>query len=399
MTDTATAPAALVGVYAQPDLVLARGEGCWVWDEDGRRYLDFTAGIAVNALGHGSPVVASAIRSALETGLVHTSNLFPTRPVRELAQLLVELSFPGQVFFCNSGAEANEAALKFARRWAGSTGAEHKKEFVSFRGAFHGRLFGSLAATDREAYQAPFRPLMPGVHFTAVGDVAGVEALLARGSVAAVFIEPLQGEGGVNPVPGEFLRALRALCDRHGSLLAFDEIQCGLGRTGALFAHQHAGVIPDVMTLAKPLAGGLPMGAVVVSEAVGSALRPGDHGTTFGGGPLVASVALAVVRAISDPVFLEGVRARADHLVQRLSTLPGRVPGVKEVRGMGLLQGVVVEEQAASIVSRARELGLLVVSAGPKVVRLIPPLTVSFDELDLGLELLERSLAGAEGDS
>jgi acetylornithine/succinyldiaminopimelate/putrescine aminotransferase len=214
-----------------------------------------------------------------------------------------------------------------------------------------------------------------------------------------VFIEPLQGEGGVNLVPYEFLRALRSLCDRHGSLLVFDEIQCGLGRTGALFAHQHAGVTPDIMTLAKPLAGGLPMGAVVVSEAVGSTLRPGDHGTTFGGGPLVASVALAVVRTVSDPEFLEGVRSRANHLVRGLSTLPGRVPGVKGVRGMGLLQGVVVEGQAAPVVTRARELGLLVVSAGPDVVRLIPPLTVSFDELDLGLEVLERALAGTDGSS
>jgi acetylornithine/succinyldiaminopimelate/putrescine aminotransferase len=200
-------------------------------------------------------------------------------------------------------------------------------------------------------------------------------------------------------VPYEFLRALRSLCDRHGSLLVFDEIQCGLGRTGALFAHQHAGVTPDIMTLAKPLAGGLPMGAVVVSEAVGSTLRPGDHGTTFGGGPLVASVALAVVRTVSDPEFLEGVRSRANHLVRGLSTLPGRVPGVKGVRGMGLLQGVVVEGQAAPVVTRARELGLLVVSAGPDVVRLIPPLTVSFDELDLGLEVLERALAGTDGSS
>jgi acetylornithine/succinyldiaminopimelate/putrescine aminotransferase len=240
---------------------------------------------------------------------------------------------------------------------------------------------------------------MPGVHFAEVGDEAGVEKLLAGGSVAAVFIEPLQGEGGVNLVPYEFLRALRSLCDRHGSLLVFDEIQCGLGRTGALFAHQHAGVTPDIMTLAKPLAGGLPMGAVVVSEAVGSTLRPGDHGTTFGGGPLVASVALAVVRTVSDPEFLEGVRSRANHLVRGLSTLPGRVPGVKGVRGMGLLQGVVVEGQAAPVVTRARELGLLVVSAGPDVVRLIPPLTVSFDELDLGLEVLERALAGTDGSS
>jgi acetylornithine/N-succinyldiaminopimelate aminotransferase len=392
MSGTSAVPASLVGVYAQPELVLARGEGSWVWDEDGRRYLDFTAGIAVNALGHGSPIVAEAIRSALDTGLIHTSNLFPTRPVRELSRLLVELSFPGKAFFCNSGAEANEAALKFSRKWAGATGAEGKRGFLAFRNAFHGRLFGSLAATDREAYQAPFRPLMPGVRFVELSDAAGVEELLAGGTVAAVFIEPIQGEGGVIPVPFEFLRTLRALCDRYGALLVFDEIQCGLGRTGKLFAHQHAGVTPDIMTLAKPLAGGLPMGAVLVTDAVADALKPGDHGTTFGGGPLVASAALAVVRAVSDPAFLEGVVARSRHLMHGLDALRARVSTVREVRGMGLLLGVVVEGKSSDVVARAREHGLLVVGAGPEVVRLIPPLNVSFEELDQGLEMLEAAL-------
>lgn len=387
-----TSPAPLVGVYAQPDLVLARGEGSWVWDEDGRRYLDFTAGIAVNALGHGSPVVTDAIRSALDTGLIHTSNLFATRPVQELARLLVGLSFPGKAFFCNSGAEANEAALKFSRKWAGAAGAGGKREFLAFRNAFHGRLFGSLAATDREAYQAPFRPLMPGVRFVELGNAAGVEEILAGGTVAAVFIEPIQGEGGVIPVPFDFLRTLRALCDRHGALLVFDEIQCGLGRTGKLFAHQHAGVTPDILTLAKPLAGGLPMGAAIVTDAVADALKPGDHGTTFGGGPLVASAALAVVRTVSDPAFLEGVVARSRHLLRGLDALRAKVPGIREVRGMGLLLGVVVEGKSSDVVARARERGLLVVGAGPEVVRLIPPLNVSFEELDQGLELLGAAL-------
>ena len=387
-----TSPAPLVGVYAQPDLVLARGEGSWVWDEDGRRYLDFTAGIAVNALGHGSPVVADAIRSALDTGLIHTSNLFATRPVQELARLLVGLSFPGKAFFCNSGAEANEAALKFSRKWAGAAGAGGKREFLAFRNAFHGRLFGSLTATDREAYQAPFRPLMPGVRFVELGNAAGVEEILAGGTVAAVFIEPIQGEGGVIPVPFDFLRTLRALCDRHGALLVFDEIQCGLGRTGKLFAHQHAGVTPDILTLAKPLAGGLPMGAAIVTDAVADALKPGDHGTTFGGGPLVASAALAVVRTVSDPAFLEGVVARSRHLLRGLDALRAKVPGIREVRGMGLLLGVVVEGKSSDVVARARERGLLVVGAGPEVVRLIPPLNVSFEELDQGLELLGAAL-------
>lgn len=384
--------APLAGVYAQPDLVLARGEGCWVWDEAGRRYLDFTAGIAVNALGHGSPVVAGAIGEALSKGLIHTSNLFATRPAGELARVLVDLSFPGKVFFCNSGAEANEAALKFSRRWAGTTGSDERRDFLAFRGAFHGRLFGTLAATDREAYQAPFRPLMPGVHFVDVGDVAAVEVVLATGTIAAVLVEPLQGEGGVRPVDDDFLRALRALCDRYGSLLVFDEIQCGLGRTGDVFAYQRAGVHPDILTLAKPLAGGLPMGAVVMAPAVADALRPGDHGTTFGGGPLVASVALAVVRTLTEPAFLARVAALGHHLTQGLEALRNEVDGVLEVRGRGLIQGMVLDGAAAPVVSRARDLGLLLVSAGPNVVRFVPPLVITSEEIDDGLEILRRAL-------
>lgn len=385
-------PAPLMGLYAQPDLVLARGVGSWVWDEDGRRYLDFTSGIAVTALGHGSPVVAQALLQGLESGLVHTSNLFATRPAQELARTLVAGAFPSKVFLCNSGAEANEAAMKFSRRWARSSGAEEKTGFIAFRGAFHGRLMGSLAATDREAYQAPFRPLMPGVHFLEVGDRGGVEALLATGTIAAVFIEPVQGEGGVLPVPFTFLRELRTLCDAHGSLLVFDEVQCGLGRTGRLHAHQHAGVTPDLMTLAKPLAGGLPMGAVLAVPAVADALKPGDHGTTFGGGPLVASVALAVVRALSDPAFLAGVARRGAFLRDALEALRARAPGVREVRGLGLLQGVLLEGEAAPVVARARDLGLLVVSAGPRVVRILPPLVASEEELATGVSLLEAAL-------
>ena len=336
--------------------------------------------------------MAHALRDALECGLIHTSNLFATRPALELARALVAGAFPSKVFFCNSGAEANEAAMKFSRRWARAAGAEEKTGFIAFRGSFHGRLMGSLAVTDREAYQAPFRPLMPGVHFLDVGDRAGVEALLATGAVAAVFIEPVQGEGGVFPVPFGFLRELRALCDAHGSLLIFDEVQCGLGRTGRLFAHQHASVTPDLMTLAKPLAGGLPMGAVLAAPAVADAMKPGDHGTTFGGGPLVASVALAVVRTLSDPGFLEGVAQRGGVLRDALEALRARVPGVREVRGLGLLQGVVLEGEAAPVVARCRELGLLVVSAGPNVVRLLPPLVASEEELETGTALLEASL-------
>lgn len=395
MTAPAVAGGALLPLYAQPDMVLERGEGCWVWDEEGRRYLDLTAGIAVTALGHASPVVHRAIREALDRGLIHTSNLFRTRPAMELAALLVEQSFPGGAFFCNSGAEANEAAFKFARRWARTTTGPAKHEFVAFHGSFHGRLFGTVAATDRPAYREPFQPVMPGVHFADVGDAEGVRRLLATGNVAAVIIEVVQGEGGVRPIPGEFLTALRALCDEHDTLLILDEIQCGLGRTGALFAWQHAGVVPDLMTLAKPLAGGLPMGAVIASERVAATLEAGDHATTFGGGPLVSSVALAVTRTIADPAFLARVEALGAHLEARLATLAARVPGVRGLRGLGLMRGIVLDGPAAPVVARARELGLLVVSAGPDVVRLVPPLTITEAELDQGVDLLARALGAS----
>lgn len=384
---------ALLGLYAQPDFVLARGQGCRVWDEDGRAYLDFTAGIAVNALGHGSRVVADALRAQLATGLVHTSNLFRTRPGAELAELLVSLSFPGGVFLCNSGAEANEAAFKFARRWGGPTG---RRDFLAFHGSFHGRLFGVLAATDRPAYQEPFKPLMPGVHFADLGDIAAVRAILAEGTVAAVIVEPIQGEGGVLPVSADFLRELRDVCDETGTLLIFDEIQCGLGRTGRLFAWQHAGVVPDILTLAKPLAGGLPMGAVVAAPHVAEALRPGDHGTTFGGGPLVASVALAVLRHLSDPAFLAAVSDVSKHLDGALAALSAEQPSVMSIRGLGLMRGIVLDRPAGPVVAKARELGLLLVSAGPEVVRLVPPLTVTTDELDEGLVILGRALVDCD---
>lgn len=395
MSAPAVARGALLPLYAQPELVLERGEGCNVWDSEGRRYLDFTAGIAVTALGHASPVVRAAIEGALARGLVHTSNLYRTRPAQELAELLVEASFPGGVFFCNSGAEANEAAFKFARRWAGATAGPHKHEFVAFHGSFHGRLFGTLAATDRPAYREPFLPVMPGVRFADVGDVQGVEAALSTGTVAAVIIEVVQGEGGVRPTPPDFLAALRRLCDEHDALLIFDEIQCGLGRTGRMFAWQHAGVVPDMMTLAKPLAGGLPMGAVVASERIADTLERGDHATTFGGGPLVASVATAVTRAIAEPAFLERVRERGAYLLSGLESLADRSPRVRSLRGLGLMRGVVLEGPAAPVVTAAREGGLLVVSAGPDVVRIVPPLTITESEIDEGLHILERALTAS----
>jgi predicted acetylornithine/succinylornithine family transaminase len=361
--------------------------------EDGTRYLDFASGIAVNSLGYGDADVAAAIRDALDAGLIHTSNLYRTRPALELAELLVSTSFADRVFFCNSGAEANEGAIKFARRWQRENGGEGKTEIVAFRGSFHGRTMGALAATDRPAYQEPFKPLMPGVRFCDVGDTAGVDEAMRGGRVAAVLIEPVQAEGGVLPVPPAFLKALRYLCDEAGALLIFDEVQVGLGRTGTAWAYEQAGVEPDLLTVAKPLAGGLPMGAVLMTEKVASALKPGDHGTTFGGGVLVASAALAAVKKLTDAAMLAEVRRKGHDLANRLGALLLTCPAVKAVRGMGMIWGVELAEPVANqVVDRARDAGLLLVSAGPNVVRLLPPLVVSDEELARGVEILEEVL-------
>jgi len=392
-TATLETTGALLEVYKRSGPVFAAGEGCRLIAEDGTRYLDFTAGIAVNALGYGSPVFADAVREALETGLVHTSNLFHTRPAAELAEWLAEHSFADRVFFCNSGAEANEGAFKFARRFAGVHGGEGKTEIVSFHGSFHGRTMGALAATDRPNYQAPFRPLMPGVRFGVVGDTAGADRLIRADRTAAVIIEPLQAEGGVLPVPPAFLKALRYLCDEAGALLVFDEVQVGLGRTGTLWAHEQHGVAPDLMTVAKPLAGGLPMGAVLMTDRVAETIQPGDHATTFGGGPLVASAALATVRTIGEPAFLAEVQRKGHLLANLLQKLVLNHPTkVKAVRGTGLIWGVEIEGSAGEVAARAQDAGLLVCTAGPDVVRIVPPLVIGDAELAEGVGILDEVL-------
>ncbi|MBW3533783.1 MAG: acetylornithine transaminase [Gemmatimonadetes bacterium] len=386
-------PGALLGLYRRPEVVFVRGEGPWLEDADGRRYLDFTAGIGVTALGHGSPVVADAVRAALDDGIIHTSNLFRTVPGEALAEALVAAAFPSRVFFCNSGAEAVEAAFKFARRWARAAGGAAKHEIVALTGSFHGRLFGSLAATDRPAYREPFEPLMPGVRFVDAADPDAMDAAVSAERTAAVIAEPVQGEGGVRPLPPGALERMRALCDARGVALVFDEIQCGLGRTGRLFAHEHVGVRPDLLVLAKPLAGGLPMGAVLAAPHVADALEPGDHGTTFGGGPLVARVAGAVLATLADPAFLEGVRRRGARLEDALRRVAERRPDVvTEVRGMGLMWGVELTAPAGDVVARARESGLLLASAGPQVVRLLPPLNVPGALIERAVSLLEEAL-------
>ncbi len=391
MTATPTLPAApapaLLDVYARVGPLLVSGQGAELVAEDGTRYLDFVAGIGVNALGYNHPVIRGALERALGTGLIHVSNLYRTEPGERLAEELTARSFADRAFFCNSGAEANEAAFKFARKWSG------KSEIVAFSGSFHGRLFATLAATDRADYRKPFEPLVPGIRIVPREEWAAVDHAISASRTAAVIVEPVQGEGGVRPLDPEWLGFVRELCDSRGVAVIFDEVQCGLGRTGTLFAYEQTGIVPDILTLAKPLAGGLPMGAVLVTNAVAAALKPGDHATTFGGGPLVASVALDVVRTIADPTFLADVQRKGEWLGARLQRLGVVTSGVKDVRGRGLLWGLELAEAAAPFVAAARERGLLVLTAGPQVIRLIPPLVITDAELERGVAILEDVLA------
>jgi predicted acetylornithine/succinylornithine family transaminase len=377
-------------VYKRAPIDIVRGEGIRLFDADGREYVDFTSGIAVNALGYADEGVRQAMHAAAD-GLIHVSNLFRTAPGERLAQRLVELSFADRVFLCNSGVEANEGAFKFARRWARSVGSLAKHEIVGVRGSFHGRLFASLAATDRPAYRAPFRPLAGGISI-AERDLDSLSKILSAETVAALVIEPIQGEGGVRVLDAGYLRELRALTRERRIALVFDEIQCGLGRTGHLFAYERVDVVPDLMTLAKPIAGGLPMGAILMTEEIAAAIQPGDHGSTFGGGPFVASVAGYVLGRVSDPQLLESVRQNGAWLGESLRELAIRSGRIRDVRGVGYIWGIDVHEPAAEVIPRARDEGLLLVGAGDYTLRILPPLVASRDDLGEGLRRLEHAL-------
>ncbi len=379
----------LVQTYARPPFVLTRGEGVYVYDDQGNKYLDCAAGIAVNALGYGDAALAQAIREAA-SGLIHTSNLFYTAPQVELAKALVDKSFADRVFFANTGTEAIEGALKFARKYQKERGETGRIGFVAFRGSFHGRTMGSLAITDSEKYQAPFRPLMPGVSFADYNNLASVRSAITR-ETAAIIVEPVQGEGGIYPATDDFMQGLRALCDEHNLLLIFDEIQCGMGRTGKLWAHEWSKVTPDIMTLAKPLAGGLPVGAILMTEPVAAAIHPGEHGTTFGGGPMVTSVALSVLNRISDPKFLAHVRETGDYLMERLSEVNS--PHIKQVRGRGLMVGVELDTDAQPVLNKGYEHGLLLIRARERVVRFVPPLIIEREHVDQVVNKFGKILA------
>ena len=387
LIDPTTSP--LLGTYKRAPVQFVDGEGVHLIDTEGKRYLDFVSGIAVNAFGYGDARLRQAMRDAAE-GLIHVSNLYATAPGERLAFTLVEKSFADKAFLCNSGAEANEGAFKFARRWARSRG-EAKHEIVALRGGFHGRLFATLAATDRPSYRMPFRPLTPGISIVE-RDIEDLRVAVDADSTAAVILEPIQGEGGVRVLDAGFVREVRALTRERGALLIFDEIQCGLGRTGTLFAYEHFGVEPDLLTLAKPIAGGLPMGAVLMTEEVASTIKPGEHGTTFGGGPFVASVANHVVERLSDPAMLRHVSDTGDWFGTELNELARRSDRVRAVRGLGFMWGLDIMGTASHVVNQAFDAGLLTCTAGEYTLRLLPPLVATRQDLAEGLRILEGVL-------
>jgi predicted acetylornithine/succinylornithine family transaminase len=370
--------------YRRPDIVLERGEGVYLYDTDGKRYLDFMSGIAVAALGHSDPEVTAAVAQQAAT-LTHVSNLFHTIPHVGLARRLVEHSFADRVFLCNSGAEANEGALKFARKWARAKAGAGKHEIVAFSGSFHGRTMGAISVTYKAVYREAFNPLIPGVCFSPFNDQAAAREIIGP-ATCAVIVEPVQGEGGIHAATPEFLRELRNLCDRYGALLIFDEIQCGLGRTGRLWAHEAYGIMPDIMTLAKPLANGLPIGAILVTDEVAAAIGPGDHGSTFAAGPVVCRAAEVVFDRVSQPEFLAAVAENGAYLRQRLRELGGT--HTVEVRGEGLLVGVELDVPVAPIQAAAREKGLLIINAGDNILRIAPPLIVTKDQIDEAVSIL-----------
>ena len=392
MTDTMTQQTStsdILGTYKRAPMRFVRGAGVELFDEDGKAYLDFSSGIAVNALGYGDAGIREVMEGVIESGLIHVSNLYKTEAGERLAHFLVENTFASSVFFCNSGAEANEGAFKFARRWGRATGSDAKTGIVALRGGFHGRLFASLAATDRPSYRAPFRPLAGGISICE-RDPVELDAALDGESVAAVIVEPVQGEGGVRVVEPDLLRHIRSITEERGIALIFDEIQCGLGRLGTFMAYERTGVVPDMVTLAKPLGGGLPMGAVLVTEEIAWTIKPGDHGTTFGGGPMVAAVADHVVRRLADPALLANVRQNGEWFGEQISAIARRSEKVRAIRGMGYMWGVDVVEPASAVVERGWAEGLLIITAGDHTLRILPPLTASRADLERGLSLLNK---------
>ncbi len=381
------------GTYSRFPAAMVKGEGCRLWDADGKEYLDFLAGIAVCSLGHCNPAVTEAVCNQAGK-LMHVSNLFHTQPQIELAELLTENSFADRVFMANSGAEANEAAIKLARIHSG----EGRYEVISLSGSFHGRTLATVAATGQPKFHQGFEPMPTGFVHAGFGDPKEIEALIGA-QTCAILCEPLQGESGVRPLAPDYLQAIRDICDKHDLLLIFDEVQTGIGRTGTLFAYEQLGVTPDIMTLAKALGNGLPIGAMLTRNEIAASLTVGTHASTFGGNPVAAAAAVAVMKTMLADGFLESVQERSGYFVQRLEEVAAKFPELATgVRGRGMLLGLVLTEKGIEhgmdIVQQMFDSGMLINFAGMRVLRFIPPLIVSRDEIDLLIDRLSAVLGG-----
>ncbi|MBI5484127.1 MAG: acetylornithine transaminase [Deltaproteobacteria bacterium] len=384
----------IMKTYGRYPIVPVKGEGCRLWDADGKEYLDFLGGVAVNNLGHCHPRVVKALQEQAAQ-LIHCSNYYQIPQQIELAELLCSHSFADKAFFCNSGAEANEAAIKLARKYSRDTFGPERYEIITAADSFHGRTMATVSATGQEKVQRFFDPLLHGFKHVPFNDIAALEAAVTP-TTCAVMLEPIQGEGGVNVPSAGYFQAVREICDRHGLLLIFDEVQVGMGRTGKLFAYEHFDVIPDIMTLAKALAGGAPIGTMLAKDTYASAFVPGTHGSTFGGNPLVCAAALATVRTILEDGILNRTEEIGEYLVGELEALGKKHTFVLEVRGIGLMIGLSLTIPGADIVKKGHERGVLLNVTHDTVLRFVPPLTVSKQEIDKMITILDGIFAEVE---
>jgi acetylornithine/N-succinyldiaminopimelate aminotransferase len=382
---------ALLSTYSRPDLVISHGHGVYLYDTDGKKYLDFTAGIAVNALGHCDPGAVQVLYDQAQK-LWHCSNLFHSEPPIRLAGLLTESTFADRVFFSNSGSEAVEGAIKLARKWGHEVKGEECHEIIAMQNSFHGRSMGALSMTGQNKFWEGFNPMLPGIRFAEFNHLESVARLMNKEKICAIFVEPIQGEGGVQPATESFMKGLRKLANDNDCLLVLDEIQCGLGRTGKFCCYEWYDIEPDIMVIAKSLAGGLPLGAILVTQDVADHIKPGQHGSTFGGGPLTTAVSEYVVNRILTPAFLKHVAAMGEHLIKSVQLLQDDLPVIKDVRGKGLMVGIELSIPAKKVLDTCVEFGLLLCKSGDHVLRFLPPLIVDKKQIEEAVEILEDAI-------
>ena len=389
----------ILGTYGRIPLTIREGRGSWVWDNDGNKYLDFTTGIAVTNLGHSYSALTEAIKNQSEK-IIHTSNLFYLEPQAKLAKMLVENSFADKVFFCNTGTEAVEGAIKFARKWGSENGGKYK--ILSTMGSFHGRTFGALSATGSSKYHEGFKPMLEGFDFVPYGDAESVADYVKTADLCAIIVEPIQGENGVIVPESGYLRELRSICNENDVLLILDEIQVGMGRTGTLFAYEQEGIEPDIMTLAKGLGGGVPCGAVLLNNKVAEKIKPGSHGTTFGGNPLAVSCAFEILNTIKNKELLSSVKELGHYFKEKLNQIQSEYTDlVSGVRGKGLIVGIEFSsaEKAKKTIDKTISEGLLTIHTAGNVMRILPPLNTNREEIDFALEIINKSLKEVHSDA